>query len=75
MSLRKIQTFEKTVNDVAHKVVIYRDLEWDEFQCRLYEDGKLLDGATYFTNDKADAIGTARAMFMVASLDDHPVMN
>lgn len=36
--------------------------EWDEFEVRLYEDGKMVEGATYHTSDKDDAEETAKEM-------------
>lgn len=50
-----------------HTVGIYRDAEWDEFVAVLKnENGKEL--STYHTDDKQDAIQTARRMLAEADL-------
>ena len=41
-------------------VKVYRDSEWDEYQC------KAPDGSTYHTDCKADALATAEAMDLKA---------
>ena len=39
-------------------VTIYRDVEWDSYEVRIKND----PDATYFTDDKVDAIVTALCM-------------
>lgn len=42
---------------------IYRDTDWGEFVVQLRRGNKhILPSADYFTDDRADAEGTARAM-------------
>lgn len=40
---------------------VYKDPEWDEFVVQFWVDGEHLKDADYFTDDKADAQGTAKA--------------
>jgi hypothetical protein len=58
MSLRLIETFIGTTRTVK----VYRDSDWDEYVCRLFEGDKEFKGAAYHTNDKADALETAKRM-------------
>lgn len=60
MSTRKIAEYH--TQDKVHCVKVYYDPEFREHQCRLYTDGKLHVGSTYFTPDKDDALGTAQLM-------------
>ena len=48
------------------RVKTYYDSEWQEYTCVLLVNGKRIDEATYFTNDKADAISTAQDMMLRA---------
>jgi len=43
-------------------IKVYRDSEYNEFICREFINGKLQPLNDYFTTDKEDAIGTAKAM-------------
>ncbi len=43
-------------------VKVYYDSDWNEYQCRLYLAGKFYGPATYFTNDKEDAIDSSWLM-------------
>lgn len=56
--IRQIRKIQK--ENVVVKVVY--DPDFDEYQVKLYTDGKLDDLATYFTSDLADAKGTADHM-------------
>lgn len=56
--MRHIHT--STNNDKTAKVVY--DNEYDEYQVHLYEHGQRNADATYFTDDKEDAIGTSEHM-------------
>lgn len=56
--LRCIKTF--TAGDV--KCRVYRDEEWEEYRCRLSVGGRTRVKTDYHTDDKADAIATARVM-------------
>jgi hypothetical protein len=58
MSLRLIDTFIGTTCTVK----VYKDSTWDEYVCRLFEGGKEFKGASYHTNDKTDALETAKCM-------------
>lgn len=44
---------------------VYYDSEWQEYVVKFYEGGKYIPEADYFTDDKDDAIGTAK----------HPAVN
>lgn len=39
---------------------VYRNAEWGEYQVKFYQDGDYLPDADYHTDDKADALSTAR---------------
>ncbi len=56
--MRKIHT-ETQGNRTAK---VYWNSAWQEFQVKLYMDGAIYPPAEYFTDCKADAIGTACAM-------------
>lgn len=43
-------------------VKVYWSKEWEEFQVRRVVGGKHREAETYHTNDKADALATARTM-------------
>lgn len=43
-------------------VIVRRDSETGEYRCRLSCYGVAQPAADYFTDDKTDAIGTAKAM-------------
>lgn len=52
-----------TANAEKDKVVrVYWDSEWQEYQVHLYVKGELIVDATYFTDDKQDALATAAQM-------------
>jgi hypothetical protein len=40
---------------------IYKDMDWDEYIVKFYENGKYNPEADYHTDDKEDAFGTAKA--------------
>ena len=56
MALRHIETV--AANNRAADV--YRYTEWQEYRVKFARDGKELTEAAYFTDDKTDALGTAR---------------
>lgn len=58
MALRLIHT----VTNGPATCKVYRDAEWNEYRVRLFVNGKLNKAADSHTNDKQDAIDTARAM-------------
>lgn len=39
---------------------VYRDTEWDEFVVKFWVDGERREQADYYTNDRGDAISTAK---------------
>ena len=43
-------------------VRVYKDYEWDEYVCKMWENGKRNEDADYFTDDLEDALNTAKAM-------------
>lgn len=55
---RKIM--EKTQGNRTTK--IHWDSDWKEYRVSLYIDGKHIKEARYFTDDKTDAIGSAKLM-------------
>lgn len=57
---RKIATLQST--DCTRVVRVMYDGEFGEYQCRLQVDGTALPDATYYTDNKQDALCTARAM-------------
>ena len=48
--------------DGRFAVKVYYDRDWQEYQVRLYVDGKLYEPATYHTDDKQDALDSAPTM-------------
>ncbi len=58
MAKRLIQTVQVEGN--PRVVKIYRDTEWNEWQCVMACDGVELSRA--YEDSKADALGTAKAM-------------
>lgn len=59
-SRRLISKFEKG----NRAVKIYKDTEWGEFIVQFYEDGEYNQEADYHTDDKEDAVGTAKHFFL-----------
>jgi len=61
---RKVAVYETT----GRQVVIRRDAEYGEFSCTLYVHGadgwEQQDAATYYTDDRADALATAQQMLV-----------
>lgn len=55
-----MRIIQRTVMDNGLSTVIRRDTEWQEYRVSLYARGITL--AEYHTDDKADAISTARIM-------------
>lgn len=51
-----------SVHDRNRTVKVYYDSNYDEYVARLYMDGALYAPADYFTDDRDDAIETARLM-------------
>ena len=51
----------KTMKLGSHEAKVYRDTETGEHQVKFYTDGKHHSKADYFTDDKEDAHGTAKA--------------
>lgn len=45
-----------------HTIRVLYDSDWQEFVVRFYRDGIYNPGANYFTPDKEDAEGTAKAV-------------
>lgn len=60
MTLTTIKTF-KRADGLVKAVVKFCD-DYQEYQVLLYKAGKLNKGATYHTDDKQDALGTAALM-------------
>lgn len=60
MSLRKVATVESF--DHTRRAVVHRDTDSGEFRVAFTLDGVRKPRADYFTDDRTDAIGTARAM-------------
>ena len=60
MSLCKVASVESP--DGTRRAVVYRDSEWGEFRVNFTLDGTRKPRAYYHTDDKADALGTARLM-------------
>lgn len=56
MALRLVEKFENGIQ--AAKV--YRDAEWQEYRVKFFVNGQHNEPADYHTNDKEDAIGTAK---------------
>ena len=51
-----------TFNKLKRKVEVRFNYEWEEYQCFLFLSGNLHNDSTYFTNDKDDALLTAKEM-------------
>ena len=51
-----------TFNKLKRKVEVRFNYEWEEYQCFLFIGGNLHSNSTYFTNDKDDALLTAKEM-------------
>lgn len=53
---RKVDEFESG----THKATIHKDTDTGEYKVKFHTDGKHLKDADYFTDEKDDAIGTAK---------------
>lgn len=51
--------FNAQTADKTRSAKVYRDTEYNEFQVKFYEGSQLMQNATYYTDDKTDAINTA----------------
>ena len=60
--MKRIQTF--TLG--KYMVKVWKNLDMQEFLCRLYVGGKLYEPADYFTDSRPDAMGSAQAMLKEA---------
>jgi hypothetical protein len=49
-------------NGHVRRAYVSKRNEWGEYRVKLYIDGKYQQNADYFTDDKGDAVQTARAM-------------
>lgn len=56
--MRLIDTIRNNRTNQAAKV--YRDSEWNEYRVRFYQDGHVQPAQDYHTDDKQDALDTAR---------------
>lgn len=61
MALRRIETI--TNNSTGLSAKVYRDVEWDEYRVKFYQDEKHLENSDYHTQDKGDAQRTARTVW------------
>lgn len=48
-------------------VKVYRDTDWEEFVCKMWVNGAYQSAADYHTDDKGDALSTAKDMARKAS--------
>jgi len=56
--MRLIQTYHSANREAAAKV--YRSAEWEEYIVRFFRQGSELRDAAYHTDDKGDALNTAK---------------
>ena len=52
--------FNAQTADKTRTAKVYRDTQYNEFQVKFYDGSQLLQDATYFTDNKDDAINTAQ---------------
>lgn len=62
MARKKIYVamLNQSINGVLHEARVYRDSETDEYVTRFYHSDVLQEPQDYFTDDRKDAIQTAR---------------
>lgn len=58
--LRRIESVRNTKTD--RTAVVYRDSAWSQYVVKFSAAGVAVPGADYYTDDKADAQHTARAV-------------
>lgn len=58
--MRLINTIHKASEELTVKT--YRDTEWGEYRVKMYVKGQHLQDADYHTDDKEDALDTARGI-------------
>lgn len=58
-----------------HSAKVYKNPETGEHEVEFYKDGKHLKDATYYTDDKADAQGTAKHFISKATVDEQFEIN
>lgn len=61
MSIRCIATVSTEINNTRFAKV-FRDSDLEEYRVKLYENMVYQPDADYFTDDKADALATAKMM-------------
>lgn len=69
MALRLIDTVVNDLGSVGGVLMakVYRDAEWNEYRVKFYRDGRHQSNADMHTDDKQDAIDTAKFMCLVKS--------
>lgn len=65
--VRKLTEFSQG----RHRATVHKDSDLDEYQVKFHTDGKHLPDADYFSDDKADAEGTAKAQIIHLHNKDH----
>lgn len=61
MTRRLIETIEGPPG-LKNQVRVMFDIDWNEYICCLFHDGKHIEPADAYTDDKEDALATARLM-------------
>lgn len=61
MSRRLIHTETRPFSPVVVKV--YKSRAWNEYQVEVYLGGTLQPGSTYYTDDRDEAVNSARVMY------------
>lgn len=64
MARRLIETIEGPPG-LKNQVRVVFDVDWNEYVCCLFHDGKHVEEADSFTDDRKDALDTAQAMVKV----------
>ncbi len=52
----------KRITNGNRHVSVLRNPDYNEYVCQLFIDGEYIEPADYFSNDKQDALDTAKAM-------------
>jgi hypothetical protein len=60
--MRKIAQFDSGNMSVK----VYRDIEWNEYRVKIYRDNMHEESADYHTDDKEDALDTAKSILQTA---------
>lgn len=66
--MKRIAVFHSSI---GHTAKVYKDYEWQEYRVKFYSpEGQHMENADYHTDDKTDALDTARSLIIKMKAED-----